>query len=194
MGRQASIDLNDVKSAREQLIAANKPHGIIAIRRQIGRGSPQLIAKLLRQIDDEYATTNNSTRERKVPVPNHTGEINRAWRRFSGEVEGLLERTKTTPAATRDSQPDERRLHTLEQLVSRQQQQLERLETLNHNLEEQLMQQQDLFDSWWHEQQAERQMLRNQLDQLARLTDNKPPVRRKRKRGTQLDLYEDNDS
>ena len=109
-------------------------------------------------------------------------------------IENLLE-DATPHSSTRDGEgPGEQRLLAVEQLVSRQQQQLERLETLNHNLKEQLMQQQDLFDSWRHEQQAERQMLRNQLEQLAQLAATKSPARKKRKRGTQLDLYDDGNS
>ena len=52
------------------------------------------------------------------------------------------------------------------------------------------MQQQDLFESWRHEQQAERQMLKNQFEQLSKLASaSKPKVKRK-KRGQQLDLYD----
>ena len=47
MGRKATIDQRDVARAREGLRADGLPHGIIAIRNRLGRGSPQLIARFL---------------------------------------------------------------------------------------------------------------------------------------------------
>ena len=189
MGRQASINIDDVRLARNHLIAQNKPHGIIAIRRQIGRGSPQLISKLLRQLINEPSVETNKIHTGTPSRASYSPDINQAWQHFSHEVDQLL--TGTTPSSTPISPTGEYRQQELEELVSKQQQQLERLETLTHNLEERLMQQQDLFDSWRHEQQAERQMLRQQLEQLAQLAGNKRAPRKKRKRGTQLDLYDD---
>ena len=192
MGRQASINLDDVRLARNHLIAQNKPHGIIAIRRQIGRGSPQLISKLLRQLINERSDETNEIDVAMSSPASDSGDVNQAWQHFSQEVEQLL--TSKIRSSSLSPPPGEYRQQGLEQLVSKQQQQLERLETLTRNLEERLMQQQDLFDSWRHEQQAERQMLRQQLEQLAQLAGNKPAPRKKRKRGTQLDLYDDSDS
>ena len=83
-----------------------------------------------------------------------------------------------------------RRLAALEQLVADQQHVLEQLCHLNTNLEEQLMQQQDLFESWRHEQHAERQMLKNQFEQLSKLANPSKPKARRKKRGQQLDLYD----
>lgn len=191
MGRQASITLNDVKSARDSLIAENQPHGIIAIRRRIGRGSPQLITKLLAQISAQASDT-RITQDPSGPAPEpNVRNIDNTWRRFSAEVESLL--TNTHVRANNGTSSDEERLNSLEQLVTHQQQQLERLNTLNHKLGEQLMQQQDLFESWRHEQQAERQMLRFQLEQLSQLASNQPAPRKRRKKGTQLDLYDDSE-
>ena len=191
MGRQASITLNDVKSARDSLIAENQPHGIIAIRRRIGRGSPQLITKLLAQISAQASDT-RITQDPSGPAPEpNARNIDNTWRRFSAEVESLL--TNTQVRANNGTSSDEERINSLEQLVTHQQQQLERLNTLNHKLGEQLMQQQDLFESWRHEQQAERQMLRFQLEQLSLLASNQPAPRKRRKKGTQLDLYDDSE-
>ncbi len=46
VGRTATISQADVARARTELRAAGLPHGITAIRRRIGRGSPQLIAQM----------------------------------------------------------------------------------------------------------------------------------------------------
>ena len=51
MGRTPTIDKSDVLRARDTLRQSGLPHGIIAIRKQIGRGSPTLIARLLRELD-----------------------------------------------------------------------------------------------------------------------------------------------
>ncbi len=50
MGRTATIEKNDVSAARNALRRAGKPHGIIAIRNHLGRGSPQLIGRFLAEI------------------------------------------------------------------------------------------------------------------------------------------------
>ena len=47
MGRTATINKDDVTTARDVLRASGKPHGIIAIRKHLGRGSPGLIGRLL---------------------------------------------------------------------------------------------------------------------------------------------------
>ena len=52
MGRTATISRADVARARTELRAAGLPHGITAIRRRIGRGSPQLIAQMKDLITD----------------------------------------------------------------------------------------------------------------------------------------------
>ena len=192
MGRQASINIEDVRSARDTLIAAQKPHGIIAIRRHIGRGSPQLIAKLLNQIDAESEPAGGNPRHAHSPDADPVSTVSLAWHDFSRKVEHMLTRPPHSTAA--HSQLDENRVVGLERLIKQQQNQLERLETMNHNLGERLMQQQDLFDSWRHEQQAERQMLRHQLEQLTQLAGAKPAPKKRRKRGKQLDLYDDSKS
>lgn len=51
MGRTATIEKNDVSSARGALRRAGKPHGIIAIRNHLGRGSPQLIGRFLAELE-----------------------------------------------------------------------------------------------------------------------------------------------
>ena len=51
MGRRATIDKNDVSSARGALRSAGKPYGIIAIRKHLGRGSPQLIGRFLAELE-----------------------------------------------------------------------------------------------------------------------------------------------
>ena len=192
MGRQASINLEDVRSARDTLIAAQKPHGIIAIRRQIGHGSPQLIAKLLNQIDAESGPADGNPRYADRPDSDSASTVSLAWHDFSREVEHILTHPPRSTAAHSDL--NESRVAGLERLIKQQQNQLERLETMNHNLGERLMQQQDLFDSWRHEQQAERQMLRHQLEQLTQLAGAKPAPKKRRKRGKQLDLYDDSKS
>lgn len=51
MGRTATIDKHDVSAARRDLRRAGKPHGIIAIRNHLGRGSPQLIGRFLAELE-----------------------------------------------------------------------------------------------------------------------------------------------
>jgi len=190
MGRQASINLADVRAAREHLIASNKPHGVIAIRRQIGRGSPQLISKFVTELKDQSRPRGNTT-----PLSSNDADIGIAWHTVSRGIENIIERAATQhPAAQfQDAPADDKtllRLGKLEQLVLQQQDHLERIENLNHKLEEQLMQQQDLFDSWRHEQHADRLLLKTQLDQLAQFATKKPKTK-PNKRGEQLDLYKD---
>ena len=195
MGRQATINLDDVRRARDELIAANRSHGIIAIRRHIGRGSPQLISKLLTQIrhsERSSAEADAHLYDASVATSHqqNSNELGQAWRDFSAQVGTLLATSSSAVPSQPLSEDYSARLAALEQLVSDQQLVLERLRNLNTNLEEQLMQQQDLFESWRHEQQAERQMLKNQFEQLSKLASaSKPKVKRK-KRGQQLDLYD----
>lgn len=192
MGRQATISLEDVRRARDELIAAGSAHGIIAIRRHIGRGSPQLISKLLKQItpSDEQARERHrpllAGTYTTTPTPN---ELNQAWQDFSDQVGELLAHSSSSSAGP-NSADYSQRLAALEQLVADQQRVLEQLRHLNTFLEEQLMQQQDLFESWRHEQHAERQMLKNQFDQLSKLASPSKPKPRRKKRGQQLDLYD----
>ncbi|MGR8947759.1 MAG: DNA-binding protein [Gammaproteobacteria bacterium] len=187
MGRQASINLADVKRARDELIALNKAHGIIAIRRHLGRGSPQLISKLLAEINGSSGTPAHPA----PPPPGASAKaLGQAWQDFSAQVENLIS-TSSPTSLPRAASPDSERLDALEHLVRSQQHVLDRLQTLHHHLEETLMQQQDLFDSWRHEQQAERQMLKNQFEQLSKLATASRPPRKRKKRGEQLDLYDD---
>lgn len=206
MGRAASIGIEDVRTARAELVAANKPHGIIAIRNQIGRGSPQLISKLLTELEGPLPAVSNQkskmpTRQNQAPT-----ELNHAWRTVAESIENLIvghdasafiapdSGTQASLSKTSDGKnpvvEQEEKLGKLEQLVSQQQSQLDKLEAFNHKLGEQLMQQQDLFDSWRHEQHAERQLLKTQLDQLMQVVTKKP-VRKAKKKGEQLDLYRD---
>lgn len=193
MGRQPSITLDDVRIAQEQLVAADKPHGIIAIRRQIGRGSPQLISRFL----DELNESNNTFSVTKVPSRRaQETSVSKAWETISSQIESLLANDKPkqkdvlVTQSFHPSKYQDERLDRLEALVKQQRQHLARIESLNQSLEEKLMQQQDLFDSWRHEQYADRQLLKTQLDHLTQLATNKP-ARKRGKRAEQLDLYDD---
>lgn len=197
MGRAASINLNDVRNARAALIAADKPHGIIAIRKHIGRGSPQLISKLLRELDRHSPGSETASPQSR----GSSTDLNKAWRTVSDSIESFILANDSYPVITStsevainthevDGKTPADKLEQLEQMVNRQQTQLDKLEAFNNKLGEQLMQQQDLFDSWRHEQHAERQLLKTQLDQLMQVVAKKP-ARKLKKRGEQLDLYKD---
>ena len=196
MGRLASITLDDVRNARTALVLANKPHGIIAIRKHIGHGSPQLISKLLSELDEDLIISQPQRLSSEKP-----SDIGQAWQTVSEGIENLIQSSdavmanvpSTTNVHVRDTSQaatDGPRMDKLEHLLGQQQAHLERIEALNHKLEEQLMQQQDLFDSWRHEQHAERQLLKTQLEQLTQFVAKKP-VRKVKKKTEQLDLYRD---
>ena len=53
MARVATISKNDVYLARDELRTEGLPHGISAIRKRLGRGSPGLISQHLRALDDQ---------------------------------------------------------------------------------------------------------------------------------------------
>ncbi|MEM7468752.1 MAG: DNA-binding protein [Pseudomonadota bacterium] len=199
MGRQATISIDDVKDARAALVAAQKPHGIIAIRRKIGRGSPQLIAKFLRELGVSTEQESALSKQRAEPLtgvqsagatrlePPKADSLSQAWNSFAFQVDQSITELQTGASSSGRNTPA--RLDQLEHLVAAQQQQLSLLRDQNQKLGEQLMHQQDLFDSWRHEQHAERQMLKHQLDELNKLASRKTPGGVKRKRGEQLDLY-----
>ncbi len=67
MGRHASITFDDVANARHQLISGQRPHGIIAIRKAIGRGSPQLIARFVRQIEKQETADAPANHRSRLP-------------------------------------------------------------------------------------------------------------------------------
>jgi len=88
MGRTATIAKDDVARARNVLRAADLPHGIIAIRNRLGRGSPQLIARFLHELD----TPAPSDAPALLPDP-VAAAVGGVWQALREDIRPDIERT-----------------------------------------------------------------------------------------------------
>ena len=89
MGRTATIAKDDVARARTVLRAADLPHGIIAIRNRLGRGSPQLIARFLHELD----TPAPSDAPALLPDPVAVA-VGRVWQTLREDISQDINRTE----------------------------------------------------------------------------------------------------
>ncbi|MFT4563185.1 MAG: hypothetical protein ACI9BW_002939 [Gammaproteobacteria bacterium] len=213
MGRTATIDKSDVLRARDTLRQGGLPHGIIAIRKQLGRGSPTLIARLLRELDGQ------STRSTSLPqaavsrtdLAQPVRESTPVTRTINTPPTPRQESSETawqTIIAKQQTEQDEWRRALLDKDLELQRMRNDQLsleqrvasaETKNAMyatqisiLEGQLESQRRSFDASRHDQNRDRAILAARLEQLTRSLEGakRPslPILNSAA-GEQLDLY-----
>ncbi len=203
MGRTASITRNDVAEARETLRAAGQAHGIIAIRKHLGRGSPQLIGRFLRELDGQpLRVVADSAAE---PIASAVASI---LTLLSQEIADTLERSARVPSAATgaavqwpqgedragESRPD---LAALEQRALTAEAENTVLRDTVESLHREMDAQRDSFRAWRREDVRERAFLASRIERLtnALTTPGRDSARRTGgAKDAQLDLYGSGDT
>jgi hypothetical protein len=212
MGRTATIDKSDVLKARDTLIQGSFPHGIIAIRKQLGRGSPTLIAQLLRELDGHPKGSLAPPREARSrvshaqpvqgtvpadpmsppPMP-HQESSESAWQAIISNQQTAQDEWRR---ALLDKDTELQRMRYNQLLLEQRATAAETKNTLYASqiatLERELESQRRSFDTSRHDQNRDRAILSARLEQLTRMLEGAkrpPPQVPNPTAGEQLDLY-----
>ncbi len=176
MGRPATISKFDVINARDALRAADKPCGIIAIRKHLGRGSPGLIGRLLREDIDA-----------RVPTSSKKSDA-RARRGARPTVEHVVD-----ALALRDEETTELRQQViqLEQRVASAEAKYAAVNAALNAKDQEIVQQREMFERWRTDLLRDRTLLANPVEQVTVTISAPTPARStgKTHSGEQLDLY-----
>jgi hypothetical protein len=170
MGRSATIDQRDVAQAREGLRAEGLPHGIIAIRNRLGRGSPQLIARFVRELDGgPPADSPVKFMQRQLDEARRTiDERDRQIEHLHGDL--VLSECRAAATFAENT----------------------RLVAASETLQRELDLQREMFEAWRGDQVRDRALLAARVEQLARTLagpSRHPRTAVEPKSGEQLDLY-----
>jgi hypothetical protein len=166
------------------------PHGIIAIRSFLGRGSPQLISRFVREIGNGHAAQPPASRAIPDAV---AAQLTRLWEVIrteatasaQAEQQSAVERLADTEARHRQAdaalQLERDRSHGLRVQNAALSDQLRRLQ-------DELQRQQQIFTDWRTENATARALLQAGLEQAnSRRSPNE------HRDSIQLDLYTDGD-
>lgn len=170
MGRTATINKDDVTTARDVLRASGKPHGIIAIRKHLGRGSPGLIGRLLG--DGDRMRSRNFSQTSGSSVANIAAP-------------GLAAREQENAAL-------HRAMRSLEQRVAAAEAKYTLISAAVIEKEQEIVRQREMFENWRADLLRSRALLANSTDQLTVTIAGpaRPPAApAKSSTGEQLDLY-----
>jgi len=212
MARVATISKNDVYLARDELRTEGLPHGISAIRKRLGRGSPGLISQHLRALDDQpdrplpaealdeivnqlidalhtQGLIPTSPTAEQRPLSETVPRINTV----DGHPRLLEEANKTIAEQRSHIDQLQRDVMTLERQLGNEQAQSAASVATIASLENELELQRNTFESWRRDHVRDRAMLAARIELLGNALEpakpNKTPTMAPVSRGTQLDLY-----
>ena len=209
MGRTATIDKNDVLGARDELRAAGRPHGIIAIRKHLGRGSPGLIARLLGELDGVAPTKLrvHAPTTMEAAISQITKALYRQRPPSSGHLKNedmstavteigprIVEKRQMTALTERDAKIDKlhRRVAQLEQRAVAAEAQSALLRATAKAAQGEILAQRRMFEKWRADLLRDRALLGSPVDQLTVTIagpGSRPKPAVKATGGGQLDLY-----
>ncbi|HCU90190.1 MAG TPA: hypothetical protein DGR97_09610 [Gammaproteobacteria bacterium] len=174
MGRLATINKTDVINARDYLRSTGKAHGIIAIRKYIGHGSPELIGRLLKGKD--ATDTPGFLPKRASPTVTEACAAKRYL------LDALSSREK-------EVEHMRQAITQLEERVTAAETKCAVMTDLIRAKELEVLRQREIFENWKSDLQQERGPPKADTVKPSRVDS---PVTPKSYRGAQLDLYKTN--
>ena len=171
MGRLATINKEDVISARDYLRSNGKAHGIIAIRKHIGHGSPGLIGRLLGRGDTTGAPG--------FPMKSETHAVTKACAEKKYLIDALA-------SSEKEIQRMRQTMIQLEERVTTAETECSVMTATIRAKEREILRQREIFENWRRDLEQERKTPIADTVQSTRLAS--PPTK-KSYNVEQLDLY-----
>ena len=171
MGRQATINKEDVISARDYLRSTGKAHGIIAIRNHIGHGSPGLIGRLLGRGDTPGTPG--------FPIKSETHAVTKACAEKKYLIDALA-------SGEKEIQRIRQTMTQLEERVTTAETECSVMTATIRAKEREILRQREIFENWKRDLEQERKTPIADTVQSTRLASPPTP---KSYNVEQLDLY-----
>ena len=169
MGRTATITRDNVKAARDTLRAGAKPHGIIAIRKRLGRGSPGLIRRLLGEIDGPSVADALIQSRTALDSSKRSHQSGASTSSVSKHYQSL---TKSHLDA--DARRLQHRVIELERHAAAADEKIKLLEATVRKQDREVVRQQGVFEKWRSDLLRDRALLASSADELT-VTIARPP-------------------